>query len=216
MALIRIQESNLYLVNKYGCTFVRLDVRKQIAVVLQVNGRCHLHRDKFVALATMKARHDIVNLFFCELKYLGYKVKSVLSLGQKHLIAVFESWDRKGLAPATIQSRISALRWFAESLGKAGMVRDGSYYGLGDQSLKRTYIAEVDKSWSAKGLNIDQILTEMCLLDKWVGIQARMISAFGLRLQEGVMIKPEESDFGGHLKVEQGTKGGRVREGLHK
>lgn len=77
--------------------------------------------------------------------------------------------------------------------------------------MQRSYIAQTDKSWTAKAIDVDTKIAEIEAEDPHIGMQLRMIRAFGLRRKEAVMIKPNRADRGTYLAVSDGTKGGRDR-----
>jgi integrase len=84
-------------------------------------------------------------------------------------------------------------------------------------------VAERDKSWRGNGVDIEAVIDQVTAYDPHVGIQLTFCHEFGLRVKEGIMLRPRESDVGEltlphirpdtcrYLKVTHGTKGGRVR-----
>jgi integrase len=84
--------------------------------------------------------------------------------------------------------------------------------------VRRRYVAVADKGWQAHGVNPDVLIEQIAAHDPWVGAQLRVARAFGLRVKEAVMLRPDcatKPDEAGtperYLEVTRGTKGGRLR-----
>ena len=197
--------------NRYSRRFEQLKLRQQLQVLIDEFGDSHLYRDKKVGRATVKARAYICHQALTTIHDSGLKIQSLLNIDQRHIEAVTDSWTAASLAASTIQTRVSILKWLAAGLGKRGLIQDMSYYGIADAAVKRIYVAQVDKSWSGHAVLSSEKISEATALDEWVGNQLNLMGAFGLRVQEAVMINPEVADHGDSLFVEAGTKGGRTR-----
>ncbi len=197
--------------NRYSLPFFKLDLHKQIVVLLDCFGGSHLFRNKEVGSLTKNARAYVVKQATQDLRDAGYKVKNLLNLDQRHIHALAQHWKEKQLSAATIQSRFSVLRWLSTALGKRGMVKDARDYGLVDSDLKRTYVATKDKSWSASEAVPAELIKQATDMDKFSGMQLELMQAFGLRINEATLMCPRASDGNTVLHVEKGTKGGRPR-----
>lgn len=197
--------------NRFGKPFRLLLAHQQIQVLSEEFGHQHLHRNKSVAAATLRARNYIAKQFVNDLRASRFELRNLLNLDQRHIGAVVRSWETQGLSAPTIQGRMSVLRWLATALGKRGLVNDPTFYGVAPETVARRYVAEADKSWRAKQVIAKEKIEEARTHDKWVAAQLHLISAFGLRVREAIMIKPRAADHGTQLRVEDGTKGGRTR-----
>lgn len=197
--------------NRYQVAFEKLDWKRQIQVVLDVVGRQHLLRDKTVGRSTKKARAEVTYQAFKNLHEQGFSIKSVLNFSQRHVQALVNQWMEGGLAAATLQTRFSILRWFTAAIGKNGMLKEPSEYGIPADSIKRVYVAVKDKSWSAIDLSFDELIKQIYDKDPWVSMRLELMDAFGLRIQEATLLQPAAADGGSVLRVEMGTKGGRSR-----
>ncbi len=191
--------------------FVNLDIRAQIQVLIEELGAHHIHDHKRVAYRTIKARAYVVHAFLTTIRAQGFHIKNIMNLDQRHIAAAVSVWAKEGLAAPTIQTRLSVLRWLTKAIGKRGMVFDPGYYGLDSSVTERTYVATVDKSWSAHSVVSSEIVAKATEIDRWVGMQADLMRVFGLRVLEAIQMIPSHSDQGSTLKVEEGTKGGRTR-----
>jgi integrase len=196
---------------RYGRRFDQLKPRQQLQVLLDEFGDSHLHRHKMVGRATLKARAYICHQVLTTIEERGFPIKNLLNIDQRHIKAVADSWAAAKLAASTIQTRVSILKWLAAGLGKRGMIMDMSYYGIADDAVKRIYVAQADKSWSGHAVLSSEKTSDATALDEWVGNQMNLMKAFGLRVQEAVMLNPKRADHGDSLCVEAGTKGGRTR-----
>lgn len=118
------------------------------AVLSENNGR--KEGGSVASYATQDKRADVLYAGFAELRKLGFRLESVESLRGKHLEALTQSWQTRGLSASTIQNSLSIFRTFATWIGKAGMVLTTERY-LGPGVASRSSIATQGKSWSGKG-----------------------------------------------------------------
>lgn len=197
--------------NRYRRPFPSLDIKKQVTVLVDEFGDRHLHRDKRVSFKTKKERaefaHQVVNQLHAE----GLKLKTLLNLGQRHIQAIVDWMLHKGMAPGTIQTRLSILRWLATAVGKRGLVLAPEHYGLQPEDVKRHIAAQTDKSWTGRGVDPDTAIARALERDEWAGTSLDLMKEFGLRLTEAILIRPTVSDRGTSLVVEEGAKSGRTR-----
>lgn len=168
---------------------------------------------KVVGLETTVKRHAILMRSFKELRALGYKFESPRNLKQKHVEALARAWEGNGLSAATIANRISTLRVFAGWIGKPTMIQEAVNYVANPDSVRRVQVATRDKSWSAQEIDADALIGQVYQFDWRVGLQLKLIQAFGLRKREAVMFKPLKSinQTSGTVTIRDGTKGGRER-----
>ena len=167
---------------------------------------------KPVSNRTQDWREDCIFLMFKQLKELGFKLSSPDQLREWHVRKLVERWEMEKLSAATIQNRLSVARMLSVWIGKAGMIRGAVEYVKDPTVVKRSAIASHDHSWKAKGIDKDALFAMVSAYDKYVGMQLRLMSAFGLRREEAVMFKPHRADLGGRITVRDGTKGGRDRD----
>lgn len=78
-------------------------------------------------------------------------------------------------------------------------------------SVRRPQATETDKSWTAAGIDPTVLFNTVEQHDWRVGLQMKLMGAFGLRRKEAVVFKPHMADLGIALRVRDGTKGGRER-----
>ena len=169
------------------------------------------HKEKKVGSGTQDKRETVIKGFFSDLFHLRYKIESIHSLKQKHLVAVFNYLEEQGQSPSTIQNKISIMRVFCEWIGKYGMVGDSSLYVKDRASVRRSMVVREDKSWDGKGIDVVAKLPEIAKKDKSAALWLEICWAFGLRVREAIMSRPGASVEGPVFWVMEGTKGGRPR-----
>lgn len=128
---------------------------------------------------------------------------------------------------AYIQQQLSFLRVYAEAwIGKPGMVHPLADYVDDPARFKRSYTAQQDRSWEGNAVEFKSIVETVAAIDPRVATQLALLLAFGLRRKEAVMFMPHlavvrrenvpgsqhPSDrYAVFLRIERGTKGGRLR-----
>ncbi len=126
-----------------------------------------------------------------------------------------------------IEQQLSILRVYADSwIGKPGMVRPLAAYIDDPARFKRSYVAQKDRSWESNEIEASTIIERVAAIDPRVAAQLALLLAFGLRRKEAIMfmpriaVVPRESvpvaqdaseRYAVFLKVQRGTKGGRLR-----
>lgn len=169
--------------------------------------------DKPVSFETQYRR--VVNLLaaFRELREDGYKLTSPWNLKQKHVAHLVEKWVLKlNQAPGTVENKLTYLRTIAAWMGKPNLVGKLDDYVERPEEYRRTYSAEVEKTWEAQGVEIGALLAEIERTDRFVAIQLKLQAAFGLRAKESFLLRPHRVTVDGALLVDAGTKGGLKRD----
>ena len=110
---------------------------------------CRHNRDG--SYATQADREHILDLIADQLHEMGFRHMNAQSLKPKHVEKLVERWLAEELSPGTIKNRMSALRWWAEKIGKENIIaRTNAAYGIPD----RVYVTNISK---AKELDMDQL-----------------------------------------------------------
>jgi integrase len=184
---------------------------KTLNAVLKAHNKAAATGGKAVSFATQEARREILEQSFKELWTLGFKLPDVHGFKERHMTALGNAWEQKGLSASTIQNRISIFRIFSEWIGKTGMIRSSEHYVKNPNSVERHLITNVDKTWSGQQKTLAEKLAFINKQDKYVAIQLELQRAFGLRMKEAALLKPQMADKQNYLAVNWGTKGGRDR-----
>jgi len=149
---------------------------------------CRHNRDG--SYATQADREHILDLIADQLHEMGFRHMNAHSLKPKHVEKMVERWLAEELAPGTIKNRMSALRWWAEKIGKENIVaRTNAAYAIPD----RVYVTNISK---AKELDMDKLRQ---IPDLFIHISLCLQALFGLRREESIKIIPAWADRGGSL-----------------
>lgn len=183
----------------------------ELMELLREHGRGAVRQNKIVSHETMDNRKEMLTLSMRELRGLGFKLESPYNLQQKHIEALAKSWEERGLAAATIANRLSVLKALTIWIGKKGLIQRAADFVRDPASVRRKQATTEDKSWSASGIDASALIGMIEQYDWRIGLQVKLMQAFGLRRKEAVMFRPLKADLGIALRVRDGTKGGRER-----
>jgi hypothetical protein len=163
---------------------------------------CRRNRDG--SFGTRAEREHLLDQIAKQLEEMGFRNMTTHSLKPKHVEKLVERWLADKRAPGTIKNRMSALRWWAQKIGKENVVsRTNAAYAIAD----RVFVSNISK---ARDLDPDQVNR---VPDLRIRISLRLQAAFGLRREESIKIIPSWADRGDWLVLKDSwTKGGRPRE----
>ena len=164
---------------------------------------CRHNRDG--SYATQADREHILDLIADQLHEMGFRHMNAHSLKPKHVEKLVERWLAENLSPGTIKNRMSALRWWAEKIGKENIIaRTNAAYGIPD----RVYVTNI----SAKQRNSIWTSSSKFRISSFT-CRSACRPLFGLRRAESIKIVPKWADRGDRLVLKDSwTKGGRERE----
>jgi integrase len=134
-----------------------------------------------------------------QLREVGFCQMRAPSLKGKHVDVLLQRWKAEGLSAGTLKNRLAHLRWWAEKVGKAGILpADNTRLDIPE----RRYVSSENKA-ETLGDGLDRIT------DAHVHMSLRLQVAFGLRREESIKF---HADRGDHIAI-KGTwaKGGRAR-----
>jgi integrase len=150
----------------------------------------------------------IFHIFRTLTKELRCGIEDPHNLRPAHIEKLVAHWVQKGLSASTIENNLSVLRLLASWINKDGMVKRLSTY---DSTIKRTYAATKDKSWSTTVEDPWVLWDRVYAKDPGVAKQLLLGMAFGARRKEMVAFKPFIHIKAEHVEFYEGTKGGRPR-----
>lgn len=161
---------------------------------------CQRNRDG--SYNTQADRMRSLSLAARQLREAGFRQMKASSLKGKHVQALLERWQGEGLSSGTIKNRLSHLRWWAEKIGKAGILpSDNTQLGVPE----RRYVTNISKAREP-----DDRLAK--ITDPHVRVSLRLQAAFGLRREESIKFQPRHADGGDHIAIKGSwAKGGRDR-----
>ena len=157
----------------------------------------HLFKGTSLAFQTKQNYQDMLNKSIRDLDELGFTLRDVNQLKQKHIDALVEYWRDQYLKTATIKNRMSALRNACRLLNKHNVVHNNDDYGIG----KRSYMP--DKNKAIDHIDFDKIA------DPYIALSLRLQQLFGLRREECLKFTPSFADKGDFIELKSSwTKGG--------
>ncbi|MCB4320819.1 integrase domain-containing protein [Alcaligenes sp. 13f] len=158
---------------------------------------CQRNRDG--SYTTQADRMRSLSLAARQLREAGFRQMKASSLKGKHVQTLLDRWQGEGLSSGTIKNRLSHLRWWAEKIGKAGILpADNTQLGVAE----RRYVTNVSKAREL-GTGLEQIT------DVHVRMGLQLQAVFGLRREEAIKFQPSYADRGDHIALKGSwTKGG--------
>ena len=159
------------------------------------------HRDG--AFVTRRDRAYALAQAANALHALGFRRLRATGLRRKHVNALVAEWQRQGLATGTVKNRMAHLRWWAERVGRPGVVGTNAAHGIGE----RRYVTNEDRSAVLDPEKLARVT------DAHVAMSLELQAAFGLRREEAIKFIPAYADRGDRVRIKASwAKGGRARE----
>ena len=154
--------------------------------------------------ATHYNRLDMLQLMANQLHDLGYRHLTARGLKAKHVQALVTHWQSQKITTGTIKNRMAILRWWAEKIGKPGVVaKSNAHYGI----EQRQFFATHSKAQTLLASKLQHIP------DPSIRFTLELQHAFGLRREEAIKFNPYYADQDDRLTLKASwTKGGKARE----
>lgn len=173
---------------------------------------------KDVSGIRQRQREDMALSICDDLTNGGFALRSIRGIGGRHVAYLFKLWHDQGQSVGTLQNKRTVLKWLADLSGKHGLVEPLEKYLPEGAQTKRTLVAKEDKSWSASGVEFEQVASSIAANYPWAAALLRLIKEFGLRRSEAVCFRPRIAltirdgvQVVWLRKRGWGTKGGRER-----
>jgi Phage integrase, N-terminal/Integrase len=156
--------------------------------------------------ATQSDRLRTLTLASRQLRAAGFLQMTARSLKGRHVDALRERWQGEGLSAGTLKNRFAHLRWWAEKVGKAGIIpADNTQLGIPE----RRFVTNEDKSRQL-GSRLERVT------DPHVRASLKLQEVFGLRREESIKFQPSYADRISHVLLKGSwTKGGRPSGNTH-
>lgn len=169
-------------------------------LIFGLRNLCERNRDG--SHATRANRLSMLTQISNELRQMGYRHLRPTSLKGKHVASLLSSWQAKSLSSGTMKNRLCALRWWAEKIGRKGLIpADNSQLGVPN----RQFLTNDNKA-----RELGDKLSKVS--DEYVCMSLRLQQAFGLRREEAIKFRPSYADRGDRILLKGSwTKGGRER-----
>lgn len=150
------------------------------------------NRSKSGSHSTQATRRRLFSMIARALEQLGFRNLDIGSLKPRHVEALVAHWKAEGLSVGTMKNLMTAVRYWAEHIGKENVVaRSNRAYGIDD----RVFVTNESK---AAELTEEQLarITDACTV-----MSLRLARAFGLRREESIKIQPDWADLGDRLRL---------------
>lgn len=169
-------------------------------LIFGLRNLCERNRDG--SHATRANRLSMLTQIANELRQMGYRHLRPTSLKGKHVASLLSSWQAKCLSSGTMKNRLCALRWWAEKIGRKGLIpADNAQLGVPN----RQFLTNDNKA-----RELGDKLSKVS--DEHVRMSLRLQQAFGLRREEAIKFRPGYADRGDRILLKGSwTKGGRER-----
>jgi site-specific recombinase XerD len=149
---------------------------------------------------TQDARKKILYLFSNDLVTLGYGLRHIKGLQEKHITAVLKSWMKSKVQNSTLKNRTAALRFLCKCINKPSIIKSNDGMGIG----KRKYLPTENKAIHNPDFSK--------ITNPYVYVSLQLQRVFGLRREEAIKIKPHMADKHQYLELSSSwCKGGRSR-----
>lgn len=171
---------------------IRHDLQRSITQVLK--------SARMGSYETQDARKKILNLFANDLVKLGYGLRRIQGLQEKHITTVVKYWMKNNIQTATLKNRTSVLRFLCQCINKPSIIKSNQEIGIG----RRNYLPTKNKA--IHNPNFSKIT------NPYIYISLQLQRVFGLRREEAIKIKPHMADKNNHIELlSSWCKGGRGR-----
>lgn len=153
------------------------------------------------AIRTRVQRTTGLQLIARELRAMGHDLPSARSIKPKHIEKLVAKWKADGLATGTIKNRLSWVRFWTAGARKGSVVaRDNAALGV---ALRSTFNG--NRAGATTG-------AQLAKLGERDALAVRLQMAFGMRVEESILFRPEQALQGDVLQMQASwCKGGRAR-----
>lgn len=156
--------------------------------------------DAHLSYQSMADYKSILQMSLAQLSKMGFILRSIDSLKQKHVEKLIQHWQENKLSAGTIKNRVSVLRRITELSGRKEVVKSNTDYQL----APRQYHRQV--SIAITDIDLDKIE------DPYIRASVSLQQAFGLRREEAIKFKPHQADERLAIRLQGSwTKGGIAR-----
>jgi site-specific recombinase XerC len=181
--------------------------------VIKQNNHLNADGSSGVSDDTSRTRRDILEQGFRVLNDLGYKIRKVCNFNNTHMQALASYWESQPLSASTLQWRFSVFRTFSVWIGKKGMVGVAAGYLKNPELAMRLYVANEDKGWVGKGVEIMPKIELAFSKDPFVGIHLLIMWSFGLSTGQAWQFHPKDVEMDSKVvDIKHGPMNGQERE----
>jgi integrase len=162
-----------------------------------------------------KTRHKYVHIMMRvleTLRELNMRIQNLTELSARQVRYVHRKWEADGASDSSLAMLNTVLRRFGVWIGKPQLAPPLRELLVNPERGRRSSSLVHPKTWESRGIDREVAFEKMRAQCRFAAMQLRLGWAFGLRVEEQLMLRPAESDKGDKLWIHRGTKGGRWRE----
>ena len=153
-------------------------------------------QQRHLSLPLLHNRKERLTTVIHDLHHCGYAIKDITKLKPKHIEALTQYWQHKGLSIGTIKNRMSDLRFVAKATEQKGLIKRNQEYHLGTR-----HTPHLNKAIHQPDFSMVE--------DHGIYLSLQLQYHFGLRREEALKIQPHKADHGTYLRLDRTwTKGG--------
>jgi integrase len=145
------------------------------------------------------------------MRELNIRVQNLTELSSKHVHRVTREWESQGKSASALATLNTAFRRFGIWMGKPDLAPLLGTILADPNAGRRSTSATDPKNWESYGVDPEAVFEAMERECPITAMQLRLGWAFGLRVEEQIMFRPQESHKGDTLYISRGTKGGKLR-----
>ena len=146
-----------------------------------------------------------------KLSEMNLAVRNLDEISAKQIKLMFLALEKERWSASWMANVNTTVRRFGIWIGKPDLCPRLPLLLEQPWSAQRRYAATDPKDWESKQIDVEMYLCKIELVSPVTALQLRLAKAFGVRVQEFLMFRPEKAQRGDHLYVQDGTKGGRPR-----
>ena len=169
-------------------------------------------RVKTVGKITRHRRRVVAKRIFNVIcSVLGFRLKSVHNLKEKHIRAFMLHSEEKGFSAATMSEFMTSFNLIGTWTGRPHMVKGIEHYVQHPENFMVKSVPDAPKTWSAQDVDVISKINEVMLSNVEMGRVLLVMYIFGMRISEALLLHPHECLRGNVLHICYGAKGGRAR-----
>ena len=170
-------------------------------------------RARVVSLSTRKTYKERMKTLISKLDQINMRVQNLDELGSKQVKLCFQRFEEEGWSASWISNLNTTVRRFGIWIGKPDLCPQIGKLLKNPERFRRMTSATRIKDWDGLGQEFEDIVLKVDAKDPITGFQLRFARAFGVRVQEILMLRPISAlrDDRRSLFISAGTKGGLPR-----
>ncbi|MDP1999628.1 MAG: site-specific integrase [Rhodoferax sp.] len=146
-----------------------------------------------------------------KLTAMNFAVKNLEEISAKQIKLMFLAFEKEGWSASWMANVNTTVRRFGIWIGKPDLCPRLPLLLENPSAAQRRHAPTEPKDWESKQIDIEMYLAQIELVSPVTALQLRLAKAFGVRVQEFLMFRPDKAQRGDCLYVQDGTKGGRPR-----